>query len=418
MVMKLFDFLKRHGPRFGSDGCGNVAIMFALATIPVFGAVGAAVDYSRASSARTAMQAALDSTALMLSKEITEDTAKTELQKKADKYFFAIYNRPEGHNITVTPDLKTVGASQYSLTLEAHGKVETTVARVVGTKAIGIDATSQVAWGMKKLEVALALDNTGSMAQLNKMTELKKAVNTLLDTLKQAEKKKDDIKVAIIPFDYTVNIGTLGKDPAWISWTLLSQKAWDGCIGDRASPFDTQDTTPSALDLVTLFPAVECAQTNNHGKNVATLATIQPLTSNWVELKKKVTEMQPNGNTNIPIGLVWGWHAVTKNLPLDEAQDPKFNLEKIIILLTDGLNTANRFGEKTAQIDARTRKLCDNIRAAKIQVYTVRVIEGNATLLKDCATSPDMYYDVQNASDLNAVFQSIASKLAKLHIAK
>src|SRR3954469_5097830 len=76
MAMKLFDFLNRHGPRFGSNCCGNVAIMFALAIIPIFGAVGAAVDYSRASSARTAMQAALDSTALMLSKEITEDTAK------------------------------------------------------------------------------------------------------------------------------------------------------------------------------------------------------------------------------------------------------------------------------------------------------------------------------------------------------
>jgi Flp pilus assembly protein TadG len=417
MVMKLFDFLQRHGPRFGSDRCGNVAIMFALATIPVFGAVGAAVDYSRANSARTAMQAALDSTALMLSKEITEDTAKTELQKKADKYFFAIYNRPEGHNITVTPDLKTVGASQYSLTLEAHGKVDTTVARVIGTNAIGIDATSQVAWGMKKLEVALALDNTGSMLLLNKMAELKKAANTLLDTLKQAEKKKDDIKVAIIPFDYTVKVGTPGTlPPPWISWKLVSKSDWEGCVGDRDSPFDTQDAPPSAVDPLSLFPAVACAP-KLFGL-FGTLASIQPLTSNWTDLKNKVKEMQPNGNTNIPIGLAWGWHALTKNMPLDEAQDPKFNLEKIIILLTDGLNTENRFGENAAQIDARTRRLCENIRTAKIQVYTVRVIEGNEALLKDCATTPDMYYNVQNAGDLNAVFQSIASKLAKLHIAK
>ena len=42
---------------------------FALAIIPMIGAIGAAVDYSRANSARTAMQAALDSTALILSKD-------------------------------------------------------------------------------------------------------------------------------------------------------------------------------------------------------------------------------------------------------------------------------------------------------------------------------------------------------------
>ena len=45
------------------------AVAGARASFPLIGAVGAAVDYSRANSARTAMQAALDSTALMLSKD-------------------------------------------------------------------------------------------------------------------------------------------------------------------------------------------------------------------------------------------------------------------------------------------------------------------------------------------------------------
>jgi hypothetical protein len=48
----------------------------------------------------------------------------------------------------------------------------------------------------------------------------------------------------------------------------------------------------------------------------------------------------------------------------------------------------------------------------------VRVIQGNAALLKNCATSPDMYYEVDQASQLNAVFKSIAQKLATLRLAK
>ena len=55
--------------RFVSARGGNVAITFALATLPVVGAVGAAVDYSHANSVKAAMQAALDATALMLSKD-------------------------------------------------------------------------------------------------------------------------------------------------------------------------------------------------------------------------------------------------------------------------------------------------------------------------------------------------------------
>ena len=54
---------------FAANSHGGAAPMLALAALPLFGFVGAAVDYSRAASARTAMQAALDATALMLSKE-------------------------------------------------------------------------------------------------------------------------------------------------------------------------------------------------------------------------------------------------------------------------------------------------------------------------------------------------------------
>ena len=48
----------------------------------------------------------------------------------------------------------------------------------------------------------------------------------------------------------------------------------------------------------------------------------------------------------------------------------------------------------------------------------MRVIDGNATLLKNCATSPNMYFDVQQASQLNDVFTAIAQNLANLRIAK
>ena len=61
--------LRQRWQRFRSARGGNVAITFAIATVPIIGAVAAAVDYSHANSVKAAMQAALDSTALMLAKQ-------------------------------------------------------------------------------------------------------------------------------------------------------------------------------------------------------------------------------------------------------------------------------------------------------------------------------------------------------------
>ena len=76
------------------EAAAGVAPMMALAALPLFGFVGAAVDYSRANSARTAMQAALDASALMMSKDAQTMTAAS-LAQKANDDFNATFTRPE-----------------------------------------------------------------------------------------------------------------------------------------------------------------------------------------------------------------------------------------------------------------------------------------------------------------------------------
>lgn len=164
----------------------------------------------------------------------------------------------------------------------------------------------------------------------------------------------------------------------------------------------------------TYYPVYDCG----------TLTTLIPLSYDWAALNNKVDAMKPNGNTNVTIGLVWAWHALTAQAPLSEAAPPAPDLDKVIILLTDGDNTeAWKNSNKTkvtsqSAIDARTELVCTNIKGAGIKLYTIRVIDGNATLLKKCASNPSMYYNVQQASQLNDVFAAIAQNLANLRIAK
>ncbi len=62
---------------------------FAVALVPLLGFVGAAVDYSRTNAARSAMQVALDSAALMVSKDLSgqSDSVGRRCHLQGDRLF-------------------------------------------------------------------------------------------------------------------------------------------------------------------------------------------------------------------------------------------------------------------------------------------------------------------------------------------
>jgi Mg-chelatase subunit ChlD len=187
-------------------------------------------------------------------------------------------------------------------------------------------------------------------------------------------------------------------------------------VRDRTYSHDVKDTAPNKAVKDTLFPAFDCEG--------SAPAPLLPLTSNWNALRDKIEDMRPIGNTNVAIGLAWGWHALTPSAPLGEAKTPANDLDKVLIILTDGDNTESwdnkhqRAERDRKDIDARTELACQNVKASGIKVYAIRVIDGNADLLRQCATNSSMYYDVQDSSELNNVFSAIAQNLASLRLAK
>jgi Flp pilus assembly protein TadG len=422
--------------RILQDRKGGVAPLLALAIIPIVGAVGAAVDYSRANLVRTAMQNALDSSALMLSKD-AQTLSSGQLDQKASSYFNAMFHRPEASNVQVTQQLSTPVQGTFNLKITGTATVSTMFWRVLGQDQINVTATGEVTWGIKKLNLALALDNTGSMSSANKMTELKAAAHNLLTTLKKAEKEPGDIKVSIVPFAVDVNVGTANVNADWIDWTdweanngtcskssysssqsnctshsgvwtPKNHNQWNGCVMDRDQNNDVLNTATTSGSPATKYRANQAT---------ACPASMMTLSYDWTALNSKIDAMTPTGNTNVTIGLQMAWQTLSPVAPFS-APAPAPDLDKVLIVLTDGTNTQNRWTSSSTAIDARTQKACDNAKADNIRIYTIRVIDGNATLLKGCASKPDMYYEVQQAAQLNSVFGSIAQNLANLRIAK
>jgi Flp pilus assembly protein TadG len=398
--------------RFLQDRRGTVAQIFGLSMFPLVGVVGAAVDYSRATQVRTGMQAALDATALSLSFD-APGMLDSDMQAAAQTIFNANFHQPNAKSVNVSAVLTQPQEGSFNLVVTSTATIKTTIAEVLTQQPIPVSSSATVKWGIKKLELALALDNTGSMAQSGKLAALKTAAKNLLTVLKNASKKPGDIKVAIVPFATVVNIGTGFKDQFWVDYSVNNiQKAnWTGCVIDRDQNNDVLDTPPSNGSSSTYFPAATNA-------SCGAIAQAMPLSEDWPALNSKIDAMAASGNTNVTIGLAWGWHALTNNAPFPEGAPAAPDLDKVIVMLTDGTNTQNRWTNSSNSIDARTQKVCDNIKAANIKLYTIRVINGNAGLLQGCATKPSMYYEVQNASQLNNVFTSIAQNLANLRIAQ
>ena len=210
--------------RFVGANEGNIAVIFTIAAIPIISFVGAAVDYSRANAARSSMQAAIDSTALMLSKDLSSGTITTsQIPAKAQTYFTALYTNPDAKGVTVSATY-TANNGNLGNTVQVNGSayINTDFMRVAGFPTMGFGTTSTTAWGNVKMRVALALDNTGSMAQDGKITALRNAVagtGGLIDQLSALAKNNGDVYISVIPFAKVVNAGASNYGASWIDWT-------------------------------------------------------------------------------------------------------------------------------------------------------------------------------------------------------
>ena len=83
---------------FFADRRGGVAPMFALGIVPIIGFVGAAVDYSRASSTKAGKRSrpALNATGLILSREGSKAGHRRSSEQKATDLFHRAVHASRG----------------------------------------------------------------------------------------------------------------------------------------------------------------------------------------------------------------------------------------------------------------------------------------------------------------------------------
>lgn len=446
--------LRKYLKSFLVGTSGNVALTFALASLPLIGFVGSAVDFSRANAAKAAMQAAVDSTALALSKDADTLNA-AQINAKASAYFKSIFTRPDTRNIVITGVYSKTGGSK--IVVNGQAAVDTTFMGALGFEHLPISVSSTAAWGINKLRVALALDVTGSMAEDGKMPALKDAAKALLTQMKAAAKSPGDIYVSIVPFARYVNIGKSNYTKSYIDWTEWDKdhgswdcagnssynnshannckwkpddhSKWEGCVSDRG---DADGPSSQNYDQKVLPPNSDGSSEYPAEQPDGCPVAIRQLTYDWAGLTSMVDQLQPEGSTNQPIGLVWAWQTlVGGGAMVAPPKDNKSVYSEAIILMSDGLNTQDRWygngSSQSAQVDKRMYDgykngsgTCANAKEAGVIIYTIQVNTGHdptSKLLQNCASGKDKFTEIKSADQMVAVFESIGSALSKLHLA-
>ena len=206
-------------------------------------------------------------------------------------------------------------------------------------------------------------------------------------------------------------------------WTPNSHTTWNGCVEDRGNS-GGPDTTNN-YDVMNTAPTSATASKFLAEQYSSCPQSIMGLSYDWSALGTKVDAMVAGGTTNQTIGLMWGWHALSTGDPMNAASLPA-NTSRYIIILSDGLNTEDRWygdgSNQSTQVDARMAAVCTNAKADGIIIYALFVdiggTQGNSTVLQNCATDSSKYYDLTSASQIAAAFTAIGQQITNLRVSQ
>ncbi len=238
------------------DERGGV-VLFVATIAPLLIAMGGAVDFARFSRYKTVLSNTIDAAAVALASGHDEYTATqattfvtdyVAASSVADSAFtvtsIVVTTTENGFHIVADASMKTVFLPRGWLMV--NDQDEPTMDTVI---------VSEVVNSSNRVELALVIDNTGSMncgatlatscvnnwsapAASSRIKSVKSAAKLLVDILMSDDlNDKDQVKIALVPFEGQVNVASAGfsvtTPPNWIDWGDQAGAKWNGVNFDQ-----------------------------------------------------------------------------------------------------------------------------------------------------------------------------------------
>lgn len=416
--------------RLANDERGSIGTLLALGALTMIGAVSAGLDYSRMVTARTELANAVDAAALAAGQ------ADSALAATVARNVFDANFRNSASLVSFSAEPFMRGEDE-AYRVAAVANVEMVLAQTLGFRSAPVRSLSEVTVGNDTdILVSLVLDTTGSMSG-SKMTNLKSAASDMVNELFTKLKRGNQVKMAVVPFAQYVNVGLSNRNASWIEgaqdgwveerrcgwvwrwgyrqWecrTVSVNYTWSGCVGSRYYPLNVRDENYDVR-----VPAI---------MNETCTSSLLPLTPSRQSILDKIAALPATGMTYIPAGLEWGWKTLSPREPFNEPTDPKYRTKRYIVLMTDGENTVSpqypdHEGRDDILANMLTAEVCANIKNDNIEIFTIAFqIETNTvkSLLRNCATNPERFYDAADSTQLSGAFKQIAKQMSSLRIVK
>lgn len=426
---------------------GAVLPIVGLLFLTVVMVAGVAVDYGRAQLVRSKLHSALDAAGLSAASVAKSRDIKTEVLKFVEANFPQKYMDAAAGNNAAYPgsfvtSITVTNAQDGSVTLALTGRAEvnTLFMQVFGYDTIPVEVETVVSqMRMRGMELVLVLDNSGSMGYVShgqtRLAALKQAANEMIRQLYGDRNSYDNLFVGISPFNHRVRVGaakTAGSE--WLRKDDSSAESIAGGIGctdDRAEIRHPQYSTSNFPPVenavpIALFNAEALAKLE--ADEACHNASMTPLRQNKQEIINAVNAMTSNGYTRIDLGTLWGWRMLSpswkglwshaqSSLPLPYKTP---NMDKVVIILTDGKNEAKDAAVVTAA-NKNLTTICNRMKAEGIIIYTVVAHLQDAytqNLMRACATTEKHYFFVPPNGSITSVFQQITDSLMNLRISK
>ena len=418
--------------RFGSNEQGSVAITFALMSILIMFAAGMALDTARTYHMNDRVGHAVDAATIAAGRALLDgDLSDDEIKERAAAYITENVAAGGGNFGTyATPDIQ-INRDEGTVTIDVDVNVPTTLTRLGGFKKLSAPISTAAVFDQKDIEVAMALDVTGSMRGSTsdgviKINALKQAFKTFADKLlpeKVSGERK--VRIGVAPYSSGVNLDAFAG-------AATNNRSKDNCVIERTGGarytdepvggglyFKVHEDQPRDIDNTQRRQSYTCPD-----------ATVIPLTDDRDLLISTVEGYDASGSTGGHLGVQWAWNLIAEQwggfwggesqpdpYSLTEGDNPK--LIKAVILMTDGVFNTSFFNDVSA---AQATELCKKIKAKNVRVFSIAFGDPPSQAkqtLEQCATPGTEYYaDASDAKQLEAALSKFALKLNALRLSK
>ena len=418
--------------KFRASTKGSVSILFGVMSISLMLLIGLAIDTARFYDLSNRVQASLDAASLAGAKLLIDETlTDADIKARAQAYFdSAIANT--GVKIAQILPLD-VDVDRVNSTVESHGviKVTSLFGRLADLPSLNtIDRTSKVAYSVKRIELSMVLDITGSMAPAGKIDALKVAAKDMIDSLYSSNPEAGIVKAALVPYAASVNAG------AYVGSVTPTPNPGDTCVIERDVTAVFTGAGAYGEDQVDTFNDDDFTANNHYSCPTSPIIPLSDLAkkSDRNDFKSEIDSLTAGGWTAGHIGTAWGWYTLSPEWSgiWPAASKPKPygpDVIKAVVIMTDGeFNTSYRNGAQNAACGtpgawnadsgcSQALQICQNMKAAGVKVYSVsfQTPPDAEAMLQECA-GPGNFYNADNSAQLISAFRDIVNKLTSLRV--